>query len=162
MHMKKQPERLMNEQYIHPASSFQIYYQHVNEHHNLHWHEFYELCFVIRGRGMNIVNGTEHELKQGSLFLLTPADFHEIYSYPNEQLELYNLVFDEKLIEQGLREFMFGQMAEYNVDVNEKHLAAMENEFQLIRDEVQAKQPGHQIVIKGAFERILVFLSRTY
>lgn len=160
--MKKQPVRLTTEQFIHPASSFQIYFQHINEHHALHWHEFYELCFVLRGRGMNIVNGTEHELSKGSLFLLTPADFHEIYSYPDEPMDLYNLVFDDKLLDQEMREFMFGQVAEYMVDLNEDHHEIIELEFQLIRDEVQMKRPGHHILIKGAFERILLYLFRTY
>ncbi|KRF06527.1 hypothetical protein ASG89_18895 [Paenibacillus sp. Soil766] len=160
--MKKQPVRLTNEQFIHPSSSFQIFFQHINEHHALHWHEFYELCFVLRGRGMNIVNGTEHELRKGSLFLLTPADFHEIYSYQNEPMELYNLVFDEELLDQELREFMFGQVAEYMVDLNETHHDVIDSEFRLIRDEVQTKKPGHSIVIKGAFERILLYLFRTY
>ncbi|OAS19027.1 AraC family transcriptional regulator [Paenibacillus oryzisoli] len=160
--MKKQPVRLTTEQFIHPASSYQIYFQHINEIHALHWHEFYELCFVLRGRGMNTVNGTAHELRKGSLFLLTPADFHEIYSYPDEPMELYNLVFDEKLLDQGMREFMFGQVAEYMVDLNEAHHDAIESEFSMIRDEVQLMKPGHSILIKGAFERILLYLFRTF
>lgn len=158
--MKKQPVRLTNDQFIHPSSSFQIYKQHINEHHPLHWHEFYELCFVRQGKGMNVVNGAEYPLQKGSLFLLTPADFHEIYSYPDEPIDLYNLVFDDPLLENTMREFMFGQVADYLVDLQESQYETVESEFRLICDEVRFKKPGHSMMIKGAFERILLYLFR--
>lgn len=160
--MKKHPIRLTNAQFIDPSSSFQIYYQHIsNEHHSLHWHEFYELCFVLRGRGVNIVNGTEHQLTRGSLFLLTPADFHEIYSFTDEPMDIYNLVFSGEFLGEDIRELMFQQFAEYMVDID-ANFDMIESEFRLISSEAYNWMPGQRLMVKGSLERILLHLFRAH
>ncbi|MGG1520007.1 AraC family transcriptional regulator [Paenibacillus oryzisoli] len=159
--MKRQPERLTNAQFIAPAASFGIYLQHVNVHYSLHWHEFYELCFVLQGSGRNVVNGTEYALERGSLFLLTPADFHEIFPLPNEPMVLYNFVFSGELLEEALLSLMFQQMALYMADMKEQ-FAEIEAEFKLIAKEEKYAEPGHRRMIQGALERILMYLYRAY
>ncbi len=43
-----------------------------------HWHEFYEIEYVIDGCGECFVNSQSFEMKSGMLFFMTPVDFHTI------------------------------------------------------------------------------------
>ncbi|MGG1555057.1 helix-turn-helix domain-containing protein [Paenibacillus ferrarius] len=159
--MKRQPVRLTNAQFIAPAASYGLYLQHIDAHYSLHWHEFFELCFVLRGRGCNIVNGTEYTLEQGSMFLLTPADFHEIFSLPGEPMDLYNFVFSTEFLKEDLRSLMFRQVALYMADMKEQ-FAEIEAEFKLMAQEEKHAEPGYRSMIQGALERILMYLHRAY
>ncbi len=67
---------------------------------DLHWHEFFEIEFVVSGKGSHIFNGIEYELKAGSAFMLTPADFHKII--PIDNLELCTVMFPEHIIDSVL------------------------------------------------------------
>lgn len=41
-----------------------------------HKHQFFELTYIIEGRGKHIINDSEFSYKEGCLFLLTPDDSH--------------------------------------------------------------------------------------
>lgn len=79
------PKRLTNEAFM-AASDFYVY----NDSHSapikLHCHEFYEMSFIASGTGIHILNGELFRLSRGSLFLLNPADFHEIIPDPHDPL----------------------------------------------------------------------------
>lgn len=160
MRRKVQPERLTNDNYIQPSASFQIYSQHVDRLCELHWHEFYELCFVLSGHGRNKVNGVSYELHPGSLFLLTPADFHEIGPHDSETLHLFNLVFADELFDEELKAVFFQEAGEYwNADMTDRY-PAIEAEFRLIWDESQDRSLGYKHIVRGALERILLYTAR--
>ena len=44
---------------------------------NTHWHTYYEMELVVRGKGKHIINGTSYPFEAGDAFFLTPSDFHE-------------------------------------------------------------------------------------
>ncbi|MFC3773402.1 AraC family ligand binding domain-containing protein [Paenibacillus sp. GCM10012303] len=52
---------------------------------------------MTEGTGTNVLNGVSHPLERGSLFLLTPADFHEVYPDPDSVLHIYNVIFSEDI-----------------------------------------------------------------
>ena len=56
----------------------------------LHSHDYFEIEIVLGGRGVQHVNSKEYELTRGSVYLLTPADFHEIVL--DEKNELWNII----------------------------------------------------------------------
>ncbi|MBR6503078.1 MAG: helix-turn-helix transcriptional regulator [Clostridia bacterium] len=43
-----------------------------------HWHEFYEIEYVIDGGGECLINNRTFEMKSGMLFFMTPVDFHTV------------------------------------------------------------------------------------
>ncbi|MDU0199707.1 AraC family transcriptional regulator [Paenibacillus sp. MAH-36] len=160
MRRKDQPERLTSEKFIHPSKSFHIYTQHVDRLCELHWHEFYELCFVCAGHGRNVVNGVSYDLRPGSLFLLTPADFHEIGPLEGETLHLYNLVFSDDLFSGELKTLFFQEAGDFrNADMRES-FEKIEDEFRLIWEESQHQRMGHTHIVKGSLERILLYVAR--
>lgn len=42
----------------------------------MHWHEYYEIGMIVRGKGKTTINDEEFTFDDGSLFFLTPVDFH--------------------------------------------------------------------------------------
>lgn len=57
----------------------------------LHWHDYFEIEFIVSGNGKQLLNGKEYALEPGTLYILTPNDFHAVY--PNETITLYNVSF---------------------------------------------------------------------
>ena len=66
-----------------------------------HFHDFYEIEYVLSGAGSSVVNGKEEVQKQGMLFFLTPIDCHSVRT---GGLELVNIMFSEQLVDFGLLE----------------------------------------------------------
>ena len=62
----------------------------------LHWHEYYEIEYVISGHGSQTLGGTEYELRPGSLYLVTPFDCHEI-TFDSES-EILNIAFGDAVM----------------------------------------------------------------
>lgn len=60
-----------------------------------HFHDFYEIEYVVAGEGSGIVNGREEPLCAGMLFFLTPIDSHSVRS---NGAEVYNIMFSEQLV----------------------------------------------------------------
>lgn len=71
----------------------------------LHAHEYFELEILLSGEGIHRINGTEYRLERGSLYLLSPSDFHEIEI--TKEATLWNLVFDETMLAPDWLEMIF-------------------------------------------------------
>ena len=62
----------------------------------LHSHEYFEIEIVLEGRGRQWLNGKELALEAGSVYFLTPADFHRVEV--EESMRIWNLSFDEAVL----------------------------------------------------------------
>jgi AraC-like DNA-binding protein len=140
--------------------SFNIFLQELQMPTPLHWHEFYEMCVITGGTGTNIVNGVSHALARGSLFLLTPADFHEVYPDQGTILQVYNVIFSEEMLIGELRELLLYGNAGRMTDLDEETLLRVEQEYRVIDREVRELKTGQRLMVKGALERILIELLR--
>ena len=66
----------------------------------LHWHEFYELEYVMSGSGILHLNGVAIPFQKGSLLFGTPADLHRLEI--REPVEVCNISFTRKWIDEPL------------------------------------------------------------
>ena len=62
----------------------------------VHCHSYFELEIVMRGRGTQMLNGSEHPLSAGTLTFLTPADLHRVDIA--EYTEIWNISFDSTVL----------------------------------------------------------------
>ncbi|WP_028636297.1 helix-turn-helix transcriptional regulator [Nocardioides sp. URHA0032] len=69
---------------------------------DVHWHDYYELSMVVSGEAEHVVNGVPRPIGPGSVFLLSPADFHAIRVTGDEPLTCYNTVIDPSVMERRL------------------------------------------------------------
>jgi hypothetical protein len=155
------PRRLSNEEYLsQQLLPVRIYHQVAHEPINVHWHEFYEAHFILAGQGTHLLNGTAHQLGPGTVFLLTPADFHALIPQPDQPLELFNVIFAEEVLSPEMRQLLFSTPGELNMQVEEAALLVLEREFRCLQAEVEEQRIGYQLVMRGALERILITLRR--
>ena len=51
-----------------------------------HWHTYFELEIIVGGRAKHTINGESFYEESGSIYLLSPTDFHSVE--PSEPLTL--------------------------------------------------------------------------
>lgn len=154
------PERLMNENYMTLTSPFRIFQTAITGKIETHWHEFYEMTYVVSGRGTHVLNGVPQRLARGSAFLLSPADFHEIVPDANQTLNVYNLIFADKFIRDELLPHIFETASGYTCQFADRECEFIENEYMRIWEESGSWRPDSGFVVQGAVERLLIDVSR--
>ena len=97
----------MNDSYMTPSASVSLFKHRLDGRIDTHWHEFFEMGFVVSGSGTHVLNGVPERLGRGSAFLLTPADFHSLEPDAGETLELYDLIFNDRFIREPMLELLF-------------------------------------------------------
>lgn len=76
----------------------------------LHWHEFYEIEYVIDGYAKQIINGKEYSVGPGSVTLLSPVDFHSYREIdPANPLRVINVKFQDLFLPQTVRNDIYMQ-----------------------------------------------------
>lgn len=70
-----------------------------------HWHDFFELEYVVGGSATHTYNGKEYTSEKGHLYFLTQIDFHGFQGTP--EVELINIKFDETRIPEYMNRFAF-------------------------------------------------------
>ncbi len=66
----------------------------------LHSHGFYEMEFIVRGKGRSVLNGKKINISRGSISLITPKDFH-LFNV-EEEFEIINIIFTEKALSESM------------------------------------------------------------
>ena len=163
LYEEKPPLRLTHAQYMDVApttSPVRIDRYTIRQHLDVHWHEFYEVSFVLSGAGVHLLNGVAHPLRPGSVYLLTPADFHAITPHPGEAIDLYNAIFPDQALRPDVYSILFGEAVDHLAALAGPDAEAMHAEFRRIWSEAREPRRGSDIVIRGALERILIDLAR--
>ena len=155
-----EPQRLTESELIGNPASFQVFRTSLKEPYPLHWHEFYELTFIISGTGSHIVNGETHPLAAGVLFLLTPVDFHQLAPIAGQTLEVFNIIFSGDFLDDELRQWLFGDQCYRHIQLPGPAAGIILDEYRQIWAEHQNPQLGQYRLIRGALERILLELAR--
>lgn len=96
---------------------------------DIHWHDYYEMEFVVEGQGSNLIDGISYSMKKGSAFLLTPASFHVISGDRKTPLTLYHLEFDDSILEHGFPHSVISQFSEKETEELLLLFQMLEEEF---------------------------------
>ena len=71
----------------------------------LHSHDYFELEILLEGDGQMELNSRPYELRAGSVYFLTPADFHDVAL--SEETALWNISFDGSVLQPSQVEHLF-------------------------------------------------------
>lgn len=125
---------------------------------DMHCHNFYEIEVVARGSGTQILNGQLCQLRQGSVTLMSPSDFHSVS--PQNDLHVYNFMFRGAMISPEILE----QVWAYD---GNKFLNFQENDFrdiiflcQLLEREHQKETEDRPVFMKNLMECFFMLLLR--
>ena len=64
--------------------------KHISGSFATHWHEFYEIEYIISGSGEYIIDETSYRIEPGMIFFMTPINFHEL---KNVDADIVNIMF---------------------------------------------------------------------
>ncbi|MNI01443.1 HTH-type transcriptional activator RhaS [compost metagenome] len=155
--MSRTPNRLLNETFFSDTLQIRLIHAFLTEPYALHWHEFYELTFIVSGQGVNTVNGISYALKPGDLFLLTPADFHTISPEAGTTLELYNLIFSQHMLSDDMVKLLFSQEIGRYAHFHKKELyEGILFRFKSLVYEKDVLASGRDIAVQSELHRLLI------
>jgi AraC-like DNA-binding protein len=155
--MEDRLERYIAEDLLAPRSRLAVKRQQVH-HVGVHWHDFYELAYVVDGQAEHRVNGVPHELFAAGGFLLTPADFHELHAVGDQPLSYYNVVIDPSLLESRADELFASGLRRPVCAVRD--LTGLQDDFVRLWQEFQWDRPGTVPMRRALLECILIEFGR--
>jgi len=144
----------------------------------LHWHNYVELVYVVRGEAQHVFENTSYDIQAGDVFIINPGELHTYRVEEGLELEIINCLFSADLIEQSmLREIGISPSMDYFyvhpfMDRSERfHNLLNLRGHSAIRtlsllegmiEEIQNKCCGYKMLIRLQMVELLVLLSRYY
>lgn len=99
------PQRLIADNYI---GDVHISVQrHISNDYPLHWHNYFEIEFLLSGSGIYTYNNEQFPINKGDAYILTPSFFHGFKA--SVPVELINISFDEQYLTEDMRMFLYAQ-----------------------------------------------------
>ena len=140
-----------------------------------HSHNFVEIAYVAEGTGLHVVNGAEHRVSRGDVFLINYDIPHEFVSV-GEPLLIYNCIFTPSYFNSTLGEsrnffditdhFLLNNLyTNLPTDCIFATARASENNrilniYEKMLEEFTAKQIGYRDIMRGYVIELLVILCR--
>ncbi|WP_135550704.1 helix-turn-helix transcriptional regulator [Paenibacillus cymbidii] len=149
------PERLTTEQWMVASPHLSVERKTATGYYPLHWHEFYEMEFVLRGNAVQLWNGVRCDIRAGSFYLLTPSDFHEVNIPEGESVELYNVKFSEAMIGGELRDRLL-HTERTPLAATGGTFAALSVSFERLFGEWTGTAAYRQLAVRHALELLLI------
>lgn len=98
--------RYTKEDYANWENNIYIEKKFVEKDCPIHWHDHYEIEYIVSGSGKQILNGIEYQLSAGRIHFLTPTDFHEIIV--DKKLEIIKFNFREENVDSFILSTLIG------------------------------------------------------
>jgi len=142
-----------------------------------HHHDFIEIIFITKGKGIQVISNNEYEVSEGDIFIL--QGFQNHYFKDAGKVEIINVMYDPVkspglvspeiktidgysalfILEPRYRNRMhFKNM----LHLNQVDLAKSEYILNSMLNENANKEPGYEVFLKNKLEEIIIFLSRKY
>lgn len=105
---KNIPEYILRKDNLDSEEVFAInrYEEHLKKDVKYHYHEFVEICYISAGSGYHVVNGNEHKVSKGDLFIINYDMWHGFYrENPDSPLITYNILFTPDFLDDKLVDF---------------------------------------------------------
>lgn len=142
-----------------------------------HHHDFVEIVFITKGKGIQVISNNEYEVSEGDIFIL--QGFQNHYFKDADKAEIINVMFDPVkspgLISDGIKTIdgysaLFILEPRYRnrmhfknmLHLNQVDLAKSEYILNTMLYENLHKEPGYELFLKNKLEEIIIFLSRKY
>lgn len=151
-------ESMISGKYIDPSNHITVMKKTVAGESAIHFHEFFEIEVVLDGTGVQMLNGTEYELRRGSVYLLTPADFHKVTTATS--LELINIMFDESIISKPLLASLLSKQKNLFFTLNEKQETLFYPLCEMLIEEKSSEDIYSVLCIKNLMDCLIARIIR--
>ncbi len=142
-----------------------------------HHHDFVEIVFITKGKGIQVISNNEYEVVEGDIFIL--QGFQNHYFKDAGKAEIINVMYDPVkspgLVSEDIKK-MDGYSALFILEpryrnrmhfknmlhLNHVDLAKSEYVLNSMIHELSMKEPGFELFLKNKLEELILFLSRKY
>lgn len=138
----------------------QVYDLILKETYPYHWLEFFEIALILSGECTHAINGNSYPVEPGTIFLLSPADFHTMIIPDGVQIGIMGIMFDEGVMDDQLRGWLFSNRNNYNLLLSPANFQSILNLFETIAREYHQPQIGSSRIINTTLQNILIQLAR--
>lgn len=125
---------------------------------DVHWHDYYELGYVLDGRATHVVNGRTETAAPGSVFLLSPADLHSLDPTGPSGIRVMNAVLHPDLVESTLE--AAASIEDVGLPWSVPSLPGADADAHRIVTEVATRRTGWEVVVESALRALVVGLAR--
>lgn len=105
-----------------------------------HWHEFYEMELILDGEGTYLVDGVEYDIKRGTLFLMSPAAFHNADFL--SRCRVINIMFETDLCSHNILYKIFQNNSHIKLCLDNDNISFVES---LCRELVNALDKNNSV-----------------
>lgn len=138
----------------------------------LHWHEHFEIIVMREGRAIFHVDSKPYEAGPGDVIVVPSGGLHVGYSLYSGDVSYVSIVFHASLFKDRNQDSQHEQFVapylsnQYQFPVmpvvHNPECASYYPLLERIIEEVQAKQPAFQLVVKNQLHLFFTHLSRTF
>lgn len=125
-----------------------------------HWHEFMEIEFVSKGSGTHMINNQAYSLERGSIYIVTPSDFHYLNCYPENWLELWNVAFDISVLSPEIAELISSSKNILQAKFSEELTKSVEEAFIYCKKAFDERKKLSPLIMKNEIEKIILFVIK--
>ena len=115
----------------------------------LHFHDFYEMEYILSGSGVTYVNNIPYNIETGSLIFITPMDFQSIKV--KSPMMIININFNADWIDNSIIHFCESATVLQNID---------KDEIERMYAEFSNKNPHYSLLIRGILNGLLINVIR--
>lgn len=108
MSTNEKQRRCTHLEYFDPGKDIQVIHR-IIPSTALHSHDFFEIEFISNGKGTHVLNSKNYPIQSGTVWLCTPADFHEIIL--DEPAEYWTILFDNNVLSDEYHQFILNSGA---------------------------------------------------
>ena len=135
-----------------------------------HWHSYFEITYVKRGRGRYFANGQEYEMTEGDIIIFNNVEPHG-WSLLENDMQLMVMIFASEFIADRTQLFDYDYLKPFvergsnfknRIGSEEAVSHEIRKGIQEISREWEEQKEGYRLMIKANVLRILTMLIRTY
>lgn len=124
----------------------------------MHLHDYYEMEMVLEGFGEQNLNGTIYQMGPGTIYFLTPIDFHAVT--PKGSMKIVNLSFDETLLSSQLRLMFMNRRENYIFSAESEPNRTLQAVLELLQAESERDDEHTYICRRDLLEVLLYTAAR--
>ena len=125
--------------------------------YDLHWHDCFEIEFVLEGKATQVLNGEKYDMSAGTLYMLNPTDFHSVKS---DGAEVYNIMFSEEVLDEEVLQKILGVEKNIVFTLSDREDVNMKFMMSQMLYEFDNDSEFSDLLIKNYMECLLMMILR--
>lgn len=124
-----------------------------------HWHDCFEIEFIIEGSCTEVLNGVGRDVKRGDITLITPTDLHEVRNI--DSLVIYNMMFAAETIDNEILNTILLKSANtFSWSLSDRDFAYALNILEYADTEFRQKNKNYERFMIDTINQLLTIILR--